>query len=160
MAIFDKEKVMANQGRPASPAQINMLGEGTVVEGTLHTDNDIRVSGKIVGTLRVDGKAIIAKEGSVEGELEAVDADVAGNVEGEVRVGQRLVLQSSSHIDGNITTNRLVVEEGAVITGKCMMGDQTLLPTFGADRQNGEAGATAAAISASEDAVSDAEETV
>ena len=131
---------MARNEQLSTPGKINMVGEGTVVEGTLHAESDIRVSGKILGTLRVDGKAIIAKEGAIEGELEAVDADVAGSVQGEVRVSQRLVLQSSSHVDGSIATERLVVEEGAVFSGKCEMGEAAVQPSSPSSRRNGNAG--------------------
>jgi len=103
--------------------QINLVGEGTVFEGTLRAESDVRASGKIVGKLDVDGKAIVAESGVVDGEIVATNADVAGRVEGEVRVSERLVLKSTARVDGNIQTDRLVVEEGAVFTGECRMGE-------------------------------------
>jgi cytoskeletal protein CcmA (bactofilin family) len=103
--------------------QINLVGEGTVFEGTLRAESDVRASGKIVGKLDVDGKAIVAESGVVDGEIVATNADVAGRVEGEIRVSERLVLKSTAHVDGNIETDRLVVEEGAVFTGECRMGE-------------------------------------
>ncbi len=101
-----------------------MVGEGTVLEGTLHAESDVRVSGRIVGELRVEGKAIVAQDGTVEGEISAADADVAGNVQGEIYVSGRLVLKSTARVDGNIQAARIVVEEGALFTGECRMGDQ------------------------------------
>lgn len=103
--------------------QINLVGEGTVFEGTLRAESDVRASGKIVGKLDVDGKAIVAESGVVDGEIVATNADVAGRVEGEIHVSERLVLKSTAHVDGNIETDRLVVEEGAVFTGECRMGE-------------------------------------
>lgn len=114
---------MANNKRTMSD-QINLVGEGTTFEGTLHTENDVRASGRIVGTMHVDGRAIIAESGSVEGEIIATNADIAGHVEGEIRVSERLVLKSTARIDGDIRTDRLVVEEGARFTGECTMGTQ------------------------------------
>ncbi len=152
MALFNREQQMANHEQLSTPGKINMVGEGTVVEGTLHAENDIRVSGKIVGTLRVDGKAIIALEGAVDGELEAANADVAGSVQGEIRVEQCLVLQSSSRVDGNISTERLVVEEGAMYTGKCKMGEAAVRPASPEGRQNGKNRAAAASADSSKDA--------
>jgi cytoskeletal protein CcmA (bactofilin family) len=124
MALFNKgksDKPMAQQDQVTN--QINLVGEGTVFEGTLNADSDVRASGRVVGTLDVDGKAIVAKGGAVEGELIATNADVAGHVQGEIRVEELLVLKSSARVDGNITTDRLVVEEGAVFTGECAMGE-------------------------------------
>lgn len=127
MGIFSSnesnDQTMAKNKRTMSD-QINLVGEGTTFEGTLHTENDVRASGRIVGTMHVDGRAIIAKSGGVEGEIIATNADIAGHVEGEIHVAERLVLKSTAHIDGDIHTKQLVVEEGARFTGQCVMGDE------------------------------------
>jgi cytoskeletal protein CcmA (bactofilin family) len=103
--------------------QLNLVGEGTTFEGTLEAQSDVRASGRIVGTLDVTGKAIVAESGTVEGEIIATNADIAGRVQGEIRVEERLVLKSTARVDGNIQTDRLVVEEGALFTGECEMGE-------------------------------------
>lgn len=108
---------------PAQTPQINMIGEGAVVEGTVHAGSDIRVRGKVVGKLNVDGKAIVAQEGEINGEIVASSADIAGLVQGQVNVSGTLVLKSTAQVSADIRTARLVVEEGAVFDGKCKMGD-------------------------------------
>ncbi len=113
---------MAKQIQPASPVQINMIGHGTEVDGTVRAKDDIRVSGRIKGSLHVEGKAIIAPEGVIDGDLRAADADIAGTVEGEVVVKGRLIIKTSGKVDGTIRTTRLVVEEGASFDGQCEMG--------------------------------------
>ncbi len=112
---------MTNQQTPTQD-QVNLVGKGTVFEGTVRAENDVRASGKVVGTLQVEGKAMIAESGSVEGEIVATSADIAGRVQGEIQIEERLVLKSTARIDGNIETDRLVVEEGAQFTGECKMG--------------------------------------
>lgn len=102
--------------------QVNLVGEGTTFEGTVRAENDVRASGRIVGTLKVEGKAMIAESGAVDGEIIATSADIAGHVQGEIRIEERLVLKSSARVDGTIETDRLVVEEGAQFTGECTMG--------------------------------------
>jgi cytoskeletal protein CcmA (bactofilin family) len=111
-----------NDSTPSVPSQINLIAAGTSLEGTLTTKDDIRVSGNLKGTLKVEGKAIIAQEGKVEGEVFASDADVAGSLVGDITVKGRLVLKSTARIDGTIKTTRLIVEEGAIIDGTCRMG--------------------------------------
>jgi len=122
---------MATQQNPAQD-QINLVGKGTVFEGTVRAESDVRASGKIVGTLQVEGKAMIAESGSVDGEIIATNADIAGHVQGEIEVEERLVLKSTAQVDGNIETDRLVVEEGAQFTGECRMDTPIAV--------NGEAG--------------------
>lgn len=103
--------------------QVNLIGKGTVFEGTIQTESDIRSSGRVIGTLNASGKAIVTETGAVEGEINAENASIAGTVEGEIHVAELLVLKSSARVDGNIHTGRLVVEEGAVFIGECTMGD-------------------------------------
>jgi cytoskeletal protein CcmA (bactofilin family) len=126
MGLFDNSSSdhnsssMADQKAPAQD-QINLVGKGTVFEGTVRADSDVRASGQVVGTLQVEGKAMIAESGSVDGEIIATNADVAGRVQGEIQVEELLVLKSTARVDGNIETDRLVVEEGAQFTGECKM---------------------------------------
>jgi cytoskeletal protein CcmA (bactofilin family) len=112
---------MATQQNPAQD-QINLVGKGTVFEGTVRAENDVRASGQVIGTLRVEGKAMISESGSVDGEIIATNADVAGRVQGDIEIEERLVLKSTARVEGNIETDRLVVEEGAEFTGECKMG--------------------------------------
>lgn len=117
---------MAKQSNAAVSNQINMIGEGTVFEGTLTSESDVRISGRVDGKLEVKGKVIVAQEGSVEGEITAASLDVAGRVQGEVVVEERVVLKSSARVEGNIQTARLVVEEGASFNGRCQMGNRSM----------------------------------
>lgn len=103
--------------------QINMIGEGAIVEGTVNAGSDIRVRGKIVGKLNVEGKAIVAQEGEVNGDIVATSADIAGVVHGQINVSGTLILKSTAKVTADLKTARLVVEEGAVFDGKCKMGD-------------------------------------
>jgi cytoskeletal protein CcmA (bactofilin family) len=141
---------MATQQNPAQD-QINLVGKGTVFEGTVRAENDVRASGQVIGTLRVEGKAMIAESGSVDGEIIATNADVAGRVQGDIEIEERLVLKSTARVEGNIETDRLVVEEGAQFTGECKMGTPISI--------NGESGEDTAPTDAGDDAsdVSDEE---
>lgn len=117
-----KERLMPKQTDSPGPVQINMIGEGTEVEGTLRAKDDIRISGRIIGSLIVEGKAIIAAGGEVDGDVHGADVDVAGKVKGEITVKGRLLLKSTARVEGTIRTARLIVEEGAIVEGKCEMG--------------------------------------
>jgi cytoskeletal protein CcmA (bactofilin family) len=117
----DESSSMANQTSTVQD-QVNLVGEGTLFEGTIRAESDVRASGRIVGTLEVEGKTMIAEEGEVEGEIIATNVEIAGHVQGEIHVDERLVLKSTARVDGKIETDRLVVEEGAQFTGECEMG--------------------------------------
>ncbi len=139
MAVFGnttRKEGHRSVGTPA-PNQLNLIGEGTVFEGTLRTAHDIRVSGRIVGALHVQGKAIIAAEGVIEGELHAANADIAGQVQGNLFIQETLLLKESARVEGKIQTGRLVVEAGALFDGECRMGklDQVIETKVAATKQ-------------------------
>ena len=58
----------------------------------------------------------------VEGNINASNADVSGELKGSVSVTELLVLKSTAKIDGDIVTNKLAIEPGASFTGSCSMG--------------------------------------
>ena len=62
---------------------VNMISEGTHLNGTIKTKNDVRVAGTLDGEAKADGKVIVSSTGKVDGNIEAVDADIAGNIDGE-----------------------------------------------------------------------------
>lgn len=115
-----KTSQMAKRNAPP-PAQINMISRGAVLEGTLRAESDVRISGRIVGSLRVQGRAIITEEGFVDGELIAQSADIAGGLEGLIRVTERLMLRTSARVDADIRAARLIMEDGAVCNGRFRM---------------------------------------
>lgn len=127
---------MTDQNVP-NQNQVNLIGTGTVFEGTVRAENDIRASGKVIGTLNVEGKAMIAESGVVEGEVIATNATIAGHVQGKIQVEERLVLKSTARVDSNIDTDRLVVEEGAQFTGEISMS--TPIASKGETTENGQA---------------------
>ncbi len=126
MFARNEEVPMSKQPNASSPNQINMIGEGTLFEGTLTAKSDVRISGRVVGKLNIKGKIIVSQEGTIEGEIKAVNLDVGGHIQGEIDVSERVILKSSARVEGNIRAGRLVVEEGAVFNGKCQMGARTV----------------------------------
>lgn len=113
---------MAKRTEIEIPDRVNLVAEGAVLEGTLHVGGDVRINGRIIGTVKVQERVVMGPEGVVEGDVIAVEADVAGVVQGGVEVAGRLVLRSSAHIAGTIRAGHLVIEDGAVFNGTCQMG--------------------------------------
>ncbi len=103
---------------------VNMVSEGTQLNGTLKTKNDIRIAGTLEGEALAKGKLIISSTGRVEGDVKSVNADIAGNLQGEIHVQDKLILRKSAVVDGDIYAKNLLVEEGAQINGSCRMGEK------------------------------------
>jgi len=119
---------------PASGAPaINMISEGTLVEGTVRADGDVRVSGKISGKLLAKGKVILTREAIIHGDLHAGSADIAGTVDGDVTVEEKLILKGTGRVDGHMVCGRLVIEEGAAFNGTVQMGERSFMSSDSID---------------------------
>ena len=103
-------------------ANLNIIADGSVIEGTFSTSSDTRLGGRIEGDIRVDGLLLITESGVVTGSVRADNANIAGAVNGEISVVKKALLASSANIKGHIYTDRLVIEEGASFNGECQMG--------------------------------------
>jgi len=116
----NNKKSHQSQKMPA----INMISEETIIEGTLETNIDIRVAGNITGDAKSDGKFMLTSTGSVNGNIYSENADIAGQVEGELHIKDKLILRKSAKIKGDLHTKTLLVEEGATFDGACMMNSK------------------------------------
>jgi len=100
----------------------NIIGKGTVIHGNIETYGNLRIEGKIVGNIKTKSKAAIGHSSYIEGNILAQNAEVAGHITGTLEVSELLILKPSAIINGDIITNKLIVESGATFNGGCKMG--------------------------------------
>ncbi|MEO0311545.1 MAG: hypothetical protein RIQ89_1202 [Bacteroidota bacterium] len=122
--MFNKPKT--NEGNTPSPntsnGTINIIGAGTVIEGDIKSNGDIRIDGTVFGSIYSKAKVVVGNTGNIQGDVHSQNADVSGNIKGKTAVAELLFLKSTSRISGDIVTGKLVVESGATFTGSCNMG--------------------------------------
>ncbi len=106
----------------SSSTELNFLGSGTVVEGTVRTTNSVRVDGKIKGKLFCKNTLTVGVNGVVEGEIEAKNAIIGGKIHGKIKVAEKLVLEAKSVLIGDLKASKLLIDEGAVFEGTSDMG--------------------------------------
>jgi len=109
----------AESTKETSP--VYLISEGTTVVGDIISDHGIRISGNVKGTVKSNGKCVIASTAEVEGDIKAVDADISGKVNGEIIISNKLLLRETARVVGKITTSILNVEDGAKFSGTCEM---------------------------------------
>ena len=116
---------MARESTGAPPESvISIIGPGMKVVGDCHTDGTIRVEGTVEGSVNAAKAVVIGKQGVVRGNVVTQDAVVSGRVEGSLAAESRLELQATCHIEGEVRTRRMQLEEGAVLNGTVHMGDK------------------------------------
>lgn len=101
---------------------INIIRQGTDIVGDITCKGDIRIDGKLKGTLNCDGKVVVGEGGVIEGTITCKNADISGSVKVSISVKELLTLKSTSNLVGDINTNKLQIEPGANFSGNCKMG--------------------------------------
>lgn len=101
--------------------KLNRLVEGTKIVGDLMTDSNLRIDGEVVGNVFSRSRVEIGETGIVFGNINCLEADIEGKVEGSIDIEELLILRSTSKIIGDIVTARLSIEEGATFLGSCQM---------------------------------------
>lgn len=114
---YDK---MAKQPETDHPS-INLVGTGTTIKGEIYSNGDIRIDGTIIGTVESKGKVVVGNTGIVEGDIICQNADFSGNIKAKVTVAELLTLKATAKLFGELITNKLAIEPGAVFTGSCTM---------------------------------------
>lgn len=117
----NKENAPLARGQENS-SSINLIGAGTVIEGDIRSNGDIRIDGTVYGHVHSKAKVVIGSTGVVEGDVVSQNSDVSGTIKGKTSVAELLFLKATSKVIGDIVTGKLVVEVGATFTGSCNMG--------------------------------------
>lgn len=107
---------------------INSLGQGTKIIGDLNAKGDIRIDGELEGNLKCLGKLILGPKGSIKGEIDCQSGVIEGTLNGVVKVSELLHVKESANITGEIQTQKLMVQSGAIFNVKCQMGGQKIAP--------------------------------
>jgi cytoskeletal protein CcmA (bactofilin family) len=98
------------------------IGKSISIKGDLSGDEDIQVDGTVEG--RVDlpnNQFTVGAEGRVRAEVHAKQVIVIGQVDGNIVATERIEVQATGVIHGDVKGPRLVVHEGAVINGTIEM---------------------------------------
>ena len=101
----------------------NSLVQGTNVEGTVQAEKDIRIDGTMKGTLICKGKVIIGPTGTIIGDVQCENAVIEGRFEGIMTVGEVLHIKETAKVEGDISTQKLIVQPGSIFNVKCKMGN-------------------------------------
>jgi cytoskeletal protein CcmA (bactofilin family) len=127
MAMF-QSNTNKNEKAIQSQGILNIIGQGTRITGDLISNGDFRVDGAIEGNVKVGQRLVIGGTGKILGNIEADSATVAGHIKGNITVKNVLELKPSAKIDGDIITNKMVIEAGAQFNGRCTMNVAVSVP--------------------------------
>ena len=120
-----KSKKMAKSFEQDSPS-INLVGAGTIIKGDVKSNGDIRIDGTLIGSVSSKGKLVVGATGNIEGEIICQNADFSGIIKATVTVSELLSMKATAKLNGDVITNKLAIEPGAIFSGSCSMNNSPL----------------------------------
>lgn len=108
------------------PVQVEtVIGPNAVIKGTLSSSAPIRIDGEFEGDISCSAEIVIGQTGRVKAQISARAAVVAGSVNGNMNVSEKLEVLASAKLVGDLQAGALVIAEGAVFKGNCGMKQST-----------------------------------
>jgi cytoskeletal protein CcmA (bactofilin family) len=134
MGIFGKDDTRTPQPAPRPPGQAPaqapaapaaapsrgtpcVIGPRVQLKGELHGSEPVVVEGSIEGSVRLTAELRVAPGGSVKADITAHTLVIAGEVIGDCQASERLVIEASGRLTGNVKAPRIVIAEGATFRG-------------------------------------------
>ena len=110
-----------------------IIGKSISIKGDLTGNEDLQIDGKVDGRIDLPNNQLtVGAEGQVKAEVTAKAVAVIGHVTGNVTATDKIEVESSGIVDGDVRAPRLIVQEGAVLNGAIEMGAKVSAPATSA----------------------------
>lgn len=122
--MFGKDTSSRSDSRAQSPpveAALSIVAAGMRIIGDIETSGVLKVDGEINGSIAGARQVLLGRTGMVRGNIAAGEVVLGGVVEGSVAATDRLELQATATVSGDVDTRSIVVVEGARINGSVRM---------------------------------------
>lgn len=97
----------------------SIIGEGAAFSGDISMSGLFRIDGDFRGNIDKADKVLVGRNGRAECSIHAATVVVGGVVKGDIYSTEKVVVLSTGMVLGNVSTPRLLVEDGVVLNGRC-----------------------------------------
>ncbi|MEO6068574.1 MAG: polymer-forming cytoskeletal protein [Gemmatimonadales bacterium] len=96
---------------------LSIIAAGTVITGDVRTEGTVKVEGEVLGNVHAGQQVLLARGSRVKGDVQTREAVIGGIVEGAIRAIERVEIQATAVVQGDVTTQRIVIAEGGQVNG-------------------------------------------
>jgi len=94
------------------------LGPSLHVKGEITGNEDLHIDGSVEGTVHLDERRLtIGASAKVTADVVAREVVVYGSVKGNLRAKDRIEIKKDGSVVGDLTTARIMIEDGAYFKG-------------------------------------------
>jgi len=108
---------------PPPEAGLSVIASGMKIIGDIESTGVVKIEGTVEGAVRGARQLLLGRQGTVHGDIRAQEVVIGGTVVGTIVAEERVEIQGTSSVKGDIHTKSIVVLEGGVINGTVRMGD-------------------------------------
>lgn len=102
----------------APPMEQATIGRSVVIKGEITGSEPLYIDGRVEGSIHIsDNRVTVGRNGSVTANIDAKEVVIMGAVKGNIQCTDRLDIRCEGSLIGDVTSQRISVEDGAVLKG-------------------------------------------
>ena len=102
----------------SSPTDQATIGRSLVIKGEVSGSETLYVDGRIEGTINIaENRVTVGRNGTVAANITAREVVIMGKVTGNIQCSDRVDIRSEGSLTGDVVTQRISVEDGAILKG-------------------------------------------
>ena len=128
--MFEKNKKVENSDnssmdvfRPSKGSAKVIIGNGVTLKGDITEADEVQIDGTADVTMKTDN-LIVGATGKTKGTIEAHNADIWGEADGDIKVSGTLTIQEAGSVSGTIEYQNLQIKLGGKINGDIKVSDK------------------------------------
>ena len=118
--------VTAASPAPRTVAPSTSVDASTELEGRLRCKETLRIDGRIQGEIECDKTVLVGEGARIFASIAADEVQIAGLVEGDIAARRKITLARTAVVVGDLTTPGIVIEEGAKLKGRIVIGSDAV----------------------------------
>ncbi len=122
------------------------IGRSLVIKGEVKGEESIYIDGQIEGTINFgEHRVTIGRNGKVVANISAREVVIMGSVKGNIQCTDRVDIRAEGCLTGDVVTQRISVEDGAILKGSVQIRTTEAKPENKKDKSQHQSTATPAA---------------
>jgi cytoskeletal protein CcmA (bactofilin family) len=109
----------------ANDTAMSVIAPGMRVVGDIECSGVLKIEGIVEGSVRGARQLLLGRQGEVKGDLQAREVVLGGKVQGTVIAEERIEIQGTALVNGDVHTKSIIVLEGGRINGQVRMDDSS-----------------------------------
>jgi cytoskeletal protein CcmA (bactofilin family) len=100
------------------------IGKSVFLRGNLISLEDLTIEGRVEGTIELRDHALtIGRDANIQADILAKSVTIFGEVKGAIMASDTVSITETGTVEGDVTSRRLTVADGAVLRGQVDMGN-------------------------------------